>query len=30
LDYMFNEDRKNFKILDYFTERAPNIGESIS
>jgi hypothetical protein len=28
-DYTFNEDRENSKIQAYFTERAPNMGESI-
>jgi hypothetical protein len=30
LDYTFNEGRKSFKIQAYFTERAPNMGESIN
>jgi hypothetical protein len=30
LDYTFNEGRKSSKIQDYFAERAPNMGESIS
>ena len=29
-DYMFNEDRESSRIQAYFTERAPNMGESIS
>jgi hypothetical protein len=30
MDYAFNEDRGSSRIQAYFTERAPNMGESIS
>jgi hypothetical protein len=29
-DYTFNEDGESSRIQAYFTERAPNMGESIS